>query len=154
VIRPSRDDTGIAMARVWAARGTCGRRKVGCQLMDADGWPLSSGYNGPPAGADHCSADAPCAGFGAPSGTGLSACEAVHAEINALMRCSDVQQIHTCYVTASPCSECVKAICNTPCKRIVFAEEYGTEAGHAALARSRWVLAGRSWIHYIEPVWA
>jgi dCMP deaminase len=139
-VRPARDDTGIELASVWAERGTCARRRVGCVLFDADGYQLASGYNGPHAGAAHCT-EHPCRGAGLPSGTGLDECEALHAEWNALARCADVRAIHTCYVTASPCVTCVKMLLGTGCRRIVFVEEYP----HLE-AKTRWLQAGREWV--------
>jgi dCMP deaminase len=142
--RPTRDELGLRLAAEWATMGTCGRRKVGCVLTDAGGRQLGSGYNGPPSGDAHCSAATPCPGFGAPSGTALSACEAVHAEINALIRCAEPAAIHTAYVTVSPCVECVKALMNTSCRRIVFAEPYAPD--HVEVARRRWERKGREWV--------
>ena len=63
--RPSRDATGIALAKVWATRGTCARRRVGAVLFDADGYQLAAGYNGPAAGEPHCT-ERPCPGAGWP----------------------------------------------------------------------------------------
>ena len=81
-----------------------------------------------------------CRGAHAASGTDLDACEAIHAEANALLRCRDIWAIRTCCTTTSPCLSCVKLLLNTSCERIVFNEEYPhTEA------RERWERAGRSW---------
>lgn len=121
--RPSREDVNLYVARARARRGTCVRRKVGCVLVDKDDRTLSTGYNGPPAGARHC-IDVPCPGATAPSGTGLDACEAIHAEANALLYCPDVRQIDTCYCTTSPCVSCVKLLLGTACQTIVFIDEY------------------------------
>lgn len=121
--RPSIDRTGLELAAIWAKRGTCIRRQVGCVLFDIDGVELSSGYNGPAAGEPHCF-DHPCKGAGMPTGTGLELCEAIHAEANALLKCSDVRRIHTAYVTHSPCLHCVKLLMNTGCRRIVFSDRY------------------------------
>lgn len=131
--RITRDGLGLLLAGSWAKRGTCCRRKVGCVLVDVDGHELSTGYNGPPSGEPHCT-EAPCPGAGMASGTGLSTCEAIHAEANALLRCKDVDKIHTAYVTASPCIDCVKLLMNTSCVRIVFSEPYA----HDAAAKERW----------------
>jgi dCMP deaminase len=146
--RPSRDEIGLLLARTWSLRGTCGRRRVGCVLMNARGEELSTGYNGPPTGRPHCldtggEHDRACAGRMEPSGTNLHLCEAIHAESNALMRCRDIWSIDTCYCTASPCDDCVKLLLGTSCRRIVFAEEYP----HAQ-ARQRWTEAGREWVSY------
>lgn len=122
-MRPTRDQTGLALAAIWAKRGTCSRRQVGCVLFDAHGVELSSGYNGPAAGEPHCF-DRPCPGAGLPTGTGLELCEAIHAEANALLFCPDVRLVHTAYVTTSPCLHCVKLLMNTGCRRIVFSHRY------------------------------
>lgn len=104
-------------------RGTCGRRQVGCALFDERGHLLSTGYNGPPSGVDHCITKA-CSGRHAAPGTGLELCEAVHAEANALIQCHDPFKIKYCYVTNSPCIHCVKLLLNTSCEIIVFNERY------------------------------
>lgn len=134
-VRPGRDEIGLLIASAWALRATCGRRQVGCALFDRDGHLLSTGYNGPASGQRHCT-DEPCPGNDPAfrSGEGLSFCEAIHAEANALLRCSSVGRIDTAYVTHSPCLDCVKLLLNTGCKRIVFLQEYA----HDAAARERW----------------
>jgi len=142
--RPTRDETGLALALVWAKRGTCARRRVGCVLFDADGYQLAAGYNGPAADEPHC-VDRPCPGASLPSGTGLEACQALHAEWNALQRCPDVRLIHTCYVTSSPCVTCTKMLMNTGCHRIVFAERYAHDEKAAELWRR--YRPSREWIH-------
>lgn len=112
-----------SLAKLASLRGTCSRRQVGCVLVDSSYRVLSTGYNGVPRGVQHCT-DVPCAGAHCPSGTGLDLCEATHAEINALLQCQDIDKIQTCFVTHSPCVQCVKALMNTGCWRIVFLEEY------------------------------
>jgi len=80
-----------------------------------------------------------CAGAQSPSGTNLDACQAIHAEQNALLQCRDVQAIAVCYTTCSPCMTCVKLLLNTSCGRLVFSEMYPhTEA------LDLWRQAGRS----------
>lgn len=164
-MRTSRDEWGIQLAQVTARRGTCCRRQVGCVLVDADGHVIATGYNGVAAGQPHCNelkmvpnpkllrpngtyrepehweqAEVgifahPCPGGQAPSGTGLDACQAIHAEQNALLQCPNVRAIHTAYVTCSPCVTCVKLLMNTGCQRIVFAEPYS----HDQAARELWL---------------
>lgn len=169
-MRLSRDEWGLELAKVTARRGTCCRRQVGCVLVDKDGHVLSTGYNGVAAGLPHCNevmydkADRSpydhgplkypggewtvpvypfaCAGAKSPSGTNLDACQAIHAEQNALLQCKDVREIHTCYVTCSPCVTCVKLLMNTGCQRIVFGELYP----HAD-AKNLWLLTrAREWL--------
>ena len=142
--RPSKDAWALGLARLTAQRGTCPRRQVGCVLTDARGHVVATGYNGRPRGFPHCDEAAPadrCPGAGAPSGTDLSGCEAVHAEMNALLQCRDVDLIATCYVTVSPCVTCTKLLLNTSCRRIVAAAAYA----HDAAARALWARGGGTW---------
>lgn len=145
-MRPSRDEWAMRMALMTAQRTTCCRRAVGCVLLNARGHVLATGYNGVAAGLPHCNHQHgdefphACSGAKAPSGTNLDGCQAIHAEQNALLQCKDIYQIHTAYVTASPCMTCVKLLLNTSCERIVYVDEYPhNEAGKL------WTSAGRSW---------
>jgi dCMP deaminase len=161
-VRISRDEWALRLAEVTALRGTCLRRRVGAVLLDADGFVLATGFNGRAAGLPHCDEEIrlvglehgglggavysyehphACPAATAASGTMLDACEAIHSEANALMRCRDVREIEACYVTVSPCVACAKLLLNTACRRIVFREEYA----HAD-ARRLWEGAGRRWI--------
>src|SRR5690606_23593910 len=147
--RPSKDRYFMDIAKVVATRATCARRSVGCVLVDVRGHILATGYNGKPRGFPHCHDDLPCAGAQAASGTALSACEAVHAEQNALLQCPDVNRIFAAYVTVSPCVTCTKLLLNTSCARIYFAEPYA----HDAEAKRLWQACGpegavRQWVHF------
>jgi dCMP deaminase len=153
-MRPTRDQWGMQLAVVTAARTTCLRRAVGAVLVNDRGHVLATGYNGVAAGQPHCNMHDrfhetgfphACPGAHAPSGQNLDGCQAIHAEQNALLQCRDVYSIDTLYATASPCMTCVKLLLNTSCKRIVFQEEYP----HIE-AKSLWVSAGRAWEHYKE----
>jgi dCMP deaminase len=137
--RPHRDETGLLVALALAQRATCVRRQAGCLLVDSTFRFIGAGYNGPQANAPHC-IDKPCAGAALPSGTGLDACEAIHAEQNALMYCADVTRIHTAYTTCAPCVHCTKLLLGTSCQRIVFADPYPHEA-----SQELWQRAGRWW---------
>jgi len=86
-----------------------------------------------------------CSGAEAPSGQSLDACQAIHAEQNALLQCRDVYAIDTAYVTASPCVTCCKLLLNTSCRRIVFKEAYPHNQSEGL-----WTGAGRVWEHYKE----
>jgi dCMP deaminase len=165
-MRPSRDQWGLQLAQVTAQRATCCRRQVGCVLVNERGHVLATGYNGRAAGLPHCnevvtSVDLAgaqwkpediivtyphaCAGATAPSGTNLDGCEAIHAEQNALLQCRDVHQIHTAYVTASPCITCVKLLLNTSVERVVFATEYSHVEARGLWERGRRGLG--TWLH-------
>ncbi|RYD83542.1 MAG: hypothetical protein EOP84_07730 [Verrucomicrobiaceae bacterium] len=121
--RISKDEMFLTNALTTARRATCSRRRVGCILVDRYGDVMATGYNGPPRGWGHCT-DNPCPGATAAPGTSLDACEAIHAEQNALLQCKNVYAIHTVYCTDSPCSTCVKLLLNTSAVRIVYLREY------------------------------
>jgi dCMP deaminase len=92
-------------------------------LVDENKHIMATGYNGVPAGMDHC-LDTPCGGHFSASGQGLDKCHAIHAEQNALMQCSDIHRIHSIYVTTFPCIHCAKMIMNTSVKYLYYGEEY------------------------------
>lgn len=143
----------MGLALLTAERTTCLRRAVGCVLLNEKGHVLATGYNGVAAGQPHCNHEIlvdhvtgktgfphACPGAFSPSGMNLDACHALHAEQNALLQCKNVWEIHTCFVTTSPCMTCVKLLMNTSCRTIYFMEEYPhTEA------RKLWEADGRGW---------
>jgi dCMP deaminase len=167
-MRSTKDAWAMAMARITADRSTCLRRRVGAVLLNARGHVLATGYNGVATGMNHCNEPTgivevmnpvgfvsgklvhghACLGANADSGTNLDACQAIHAEQNALLQCHEVYTIDTCYCTTAPCMTCTKLLLNTSCRRIVFLENYP----HAASARDLWVgAAGRLWEQFQEP---
>jgi dCMP deaminase len=83
-----------------------------------------------------------CKGRFSPSGTNLDfGCLAVHSEINALIQCPDYQKIKYCFVTCSPCIQCIRALMNTPCQVIVFSEEYPHPE-----SKAMWQSLNREWL--------
>ena len=149
--RITKHQWAMDIALISSERSTCCRRKVGCVLLNERGHVLSTGYNGVAAGLPHCNEVIKlgsgedvfinkCQGADSQSGTNLDGCQAIHAEQNALLQCSDVYKIHTCYVTTSPCITCVKLLLNTSCKEIAFIEEYPQKE-----AEKLWISAGRNW---------
>lgn len=144
-MRPSRHDYYIAIAYVVATRSTCLRRSVGCVLVDRQGRVLSTGYNGVAARQPHCNyIDSnghhtfACEGAKSESGTNLNACNAIHAEQNALLQCKNVDGIYTAYCTTQPCITCTKLLLSTPCTQIIYAEPYPHKE-----AETMWRSAGR-----------
>lgn len=123
-MRPNRDESMMELAGVISKRSTCPRRQVGAVLVDKYGRVLSMGHNGVARGEPHCSEGHSCGGEFYSSGTGLEACHACHAEMNALIFCPDVERIDTLYVTTSPCDLCIRYLINTSCRRIVYREHY------------------------------
>ena len=121
--RPNKQTYFLAMASLVGTRGTCSRRRVGCVLVDRIGRVLATGYNGNGRGQVHC-IDKPCEGAKYKTGQGLEKCEAIHAEQNAILQCTNTEEIEKAYITLSPCVTCVKLLLNTSCKEIVYLEEY------------------------------
>lgn len=148
--RPSRDQWAMEVAIVTSYRATCIRRKVGCVFLNKLGHIIATGYNGVAAGTPHCNETTMdiylhphivCSGRNSQSGTNLDGCQAIHAEQNALLQCSNVQEIDIAYITTSPCMTCVKMLLNTGCTTIVYHEEY-----QHTDARQLWESVGRSWV--------
>lgn len=171
-MRPSVDEYFLDMARLASTRSTCFRRNVGCILVNSRNRVLATGYNGVASGQPHCNFEDPdqsyvklvgqfaplevpirhpylCDGANSPSGTDLNRCKAIHAEMNALVSCGNPEDIFACYVTASPCIQCVRSLINTPCKRIVFEEVYPHPEAECEWKDSE-IVHGRTWVHFIR----
>ena len=126
--RPSIDEYFIEIAAVIAKRSTCLRNKVGA-LFVRDKRILTTGYNGAPAGLDHCDIMG-CAREGVASGTRHELCRAVHAEQNAIIQAA----LHgisiegaTLYCTHQPCILCAKMMINARIKKVVYVHAYPDE---------------------------
>jgi len=135
--RPSLDQVMLGVALCLSRRATCTKLAVGCVLTDSRGRIIGSGYNGVAHGMPHC-IDTPCAGHGTPSGS--NSCVAVHAEMNALINCSDPSKIRTCYTTHAPCLQCTKTLLNTDCQRLIFSNN-----AFEVPAKELWLSSGRFW---------
>lgn len=123
--RPSWDEYFSSLASFVASRSTCLSRKVGAVAVK-DKRVLATGYNGAVSGSPHCG-DVGCLREGAPSGTALHQCRAVHAEANAVAQAARFGVSldgATAYVTCQPCSSCFKLLMQAGVERIVWAEGY------------------------------
>jgi dCMP deaminase len=134
MVRLSHDQYFLQLLNLVALRSTCVRRAVGAIIVSYEHQVLSTGYNGVPRHLNHCD-ESPCAGADDPSGD-TRRCEAVHAEVNAVLQCHRLDLAHTMYVSCAPCFECAKMICNTPIQRVVSLTDYPGE-GKLMLARAR-----------------
>lgn len=119
-MRPTRDEMLMEMAGVVAKRSTCSRASVGVVIARA-GRPLVTGYNGAPAGMDHCNHvdDTPCF-------------IAVHAEANAIAyaaRWGIRLQGATLYTTLVPCLPCAQVVVNSGIDRVVYSKYYRKREG-------------------------
>jgi dCMP deaminase len=102
-MRPTREETLLQVAGLFAQRSTCSRLSVGA-VIARDGRILTTGYNGSPAGMAHCEheKDEPCAA-------------AVHAEMNAIAfaaREGVATNGAEMFLTHAPCLNCAKLIIN------------------------------------------
>ena len=125
--RPDWDKHFLNIAKIVATRSSCLRRSVGCVIVQ-DKRILASGYNGAPAGIEHCDVRG-CIREqkNVPSGENHEMCWGLHAEQNALIQCA----VHgaSCkganlYSTTFPCSICAKMIINAGIKQVFYHEQY------------------------------
>ena len=123
--RPSLDEYFMEIACVVGKRSTCLRNHVGA-LFVKNKRLLSTGYNGAPAGLQHCD-EVGCAREGVASGTRHELCRAVHAEQNAIIQAA----LHgvsiegaTLYCTHQPCVLCAKMLINARISRVVYSRCY------------------------------
>lgn len=143
-MRPTRDDTLMAVARAYEARSTCARNQVGA-VIALDGRIIMTGYNGTPAGMPHCNHTCRCGrdeigqsllgtlahhSPGCPAGDPCKL--AVHAEANAIAfaaqngLCTREAEL---FVTLSPCYACSQLIINAGLRRVVYGRPYRDETG-------------------------
>ena len=115
--RPAWDEYFLSIADVVAVRSTCTRRRVGAVLVcDRSHRIIATGYNGAPAGMDHCVDGACPRGRKTydeqPAFAPYNDCIAWHAERNAvqqfLLTFPDREALDglTMYVTCQPCPDC------------------------------------------------
>ena len=117
-----------------AQRATCLRRKVGAILVK-DKKILATGYNGAPAGLEHCE-EAGCLRerFQIPQGERHELCRGTHGEQNAIIQAATFGvsiNKATLYTTHFPCILCTKLIINAGIKRT---GKLGPPSVHASLS--------------------
>ena len=103
---------------------TCSRRATGCVLERA-GITVATGYNGSPAGLEHC-IDEGCLMH---DGHCIN-CE--HAESNACLQCNG--HADTAYCTDKPCLKCFRALLQKGVTRIYYWRDYVDPARDAFFA--------------------
>lgn len=121
-IRPSWDETRMAMCRELARRSTCWKKKT-ASLITKDDKIISEGYNGTLAGEPHCEDVGPRDRL---EHREWSLSNEIHAEMNAIFRASRVgiPRNSTLYTILSPCINCAKAIYASGIRRVVYEVEY------------------------------
>lgn len=143
--RPSRDQLLMRTALLWAERSTCSRAQVGV-IISREGRTLTTGYNGAPAGMEHCDHECICM----PNSDGRwvdnrlctahDPCEnVVHAEANAIAWAARYgvglmgADLHTSRV---PCLNCAGLIINAGIARVLWAEEHRDMSGISRLRQA------------------
>ncbi|MHA1671208.1 MAG: deoxycytidylate deaminase [Promethearchaeota archaeon] len=127
--RISKDYYFMRIADVVSLRSTCIKRKVGAVLVK-DSHILSTGYNGAPAGFNHCTPET-CLRKNLEPGEQPELCRGVHAEINCIIQAAihgtSIKGETTLYSTTFPCMSCLKLIINAGINRLVYKQDYNME---------------------------
>lgn len=132
--RPTILQTLAQVARAWSARSTCSRRQVGAVIADHKGVIISSGYNGAPAGMEHCDHWCDCDMGGSPVGEHhhpdcylVAKCTtAIHAEENAILFAArrGISTYGSMIVTTyGPCYRCARMIVQAGINMVVYLEK-------------------------------
>jgi len=118
-MRPNWDSYFMKIAAAVSERSTCDRALVGCVLV-LDKRILTTGFNGSPAGQEHCDEIGHLMVNG-------HCVRTIHAETNAIIQAA-LHGISTrgaiCYVTHLPCINCTKVLINAGINNIVYGEAY------------------------------
>ncbi len=137
-MRPDWDTYFIQIANAVASRSTCDRAHVGCVLV-REKRILSTGFNGSPAGLDHCDE----AGHLMIEGHCV---RTIHAEVNAIVQAA-LHGVSTkgaiCYVTHFPCIHCTKTLINAGITRIIYQNGYRIDANAKAFLAQAGVDVGQ-----------
>ena len=124
--RISREEAFLDIALVFAKRSTCERGQTGC-VITLDNRIISTGYNGPTKGADHC---------GEGCNTSLPCTRSVHAEANAIYfaaRNGIRLNGSVLYTTHSPCLKCCEAIVQAGIYLVIYMETFRETDGFRLL---------------------
>jgi dCMP deaminase len=119
--RPTRLETIMDVAELFASRSTCDRLHVGA-VFSIEGRIVATGYNGAPAGIEHCPAgphDGPCR-------------NAIHAEQNAVAFAANAGVAlrgSTLVTTHMPCLNCALMLVNTGIVGVVYNHAFRDTSG-------------------------
>lgn len=151
--RPTRQQSMMDTAYIWAARSTCSRLHVGC-VLHRDWRILVQGYNGAPAGLNHCNHDCNCdkrkyITQHSPSCPSVTPClRSVHAEQNAISfaaRWGVELEGAMLSVTHQPCVSCAQSIINAGIKFVMYQEPYRLVDGLELLREAGIEVMGGLW---------
>lgn len=109
----------MKFALLLSNRSTCERLNVGCIITSNDFQRVYSyGYNGNARGfSNKCDSNEP------------GKCGCIHAEANALIKCSIMDSQKVVFVTQSPCKMCAKMIVNSGASHVYYFSNYRLDEG-------------------------
>lgn len=115
----SRYDTHfIKVAKLYSQLSYANKKKVGAVIVKNNSI-ISDGYNGTPSGFSNECEDS----------DGNTHWYVLHAEANAITKCTCSCKDATLYITMSPCKECTKLIIQSGISRVVYDETYKDSSG-------------------------
>jgi len=124
-VRPSVDEYFIKLAELVATRSTCLHRQQGAILV-RDNRIISTGYNGAPPGAPHCTDYGYCA---KDKDLGFCRAEGLHGESNAIATAAKLgisTDETTMYTVYSPCRSCCNLMKVAGVTVLVYKELYNS----------------------------
>jgi len=124
-IRESIESVLMKFALLLSSRSTCERLNVGCIITSNDFQRVYSyGYNGNAKGfSNSCDSSEP------------GRCGCIHAEANALIKCSIPDPHKVIFITQSPCKMCAKMIVNSGASHVYYFSDYRSDEGLEVLLR-------------------
>lgn len=114
--RPSKEETLMAVARIFAKRSTCSRLRVGAVLADPSLETFVVGYNGSfKGGPNECQR------------SDAGNCGCLHAEANAVAKAERGPKV--AFLTDAPCELCAKLLVNADVTTLRYEREYRESSG-------------------------
>ncbi len=144
ILRPSKDEYYLGIAKAVSERGTCLRRNFGAVIVKDD-QIISTGYVGAPRGAANCIDLGSCVRQKAniPPGQRYELCRSVHAEMNAVIHASRKEMLGSvmylygedrenngALMDARPCKLCARMIINAGIDKVVCLTNKGIARYH------------------------
>lgn len=116
----------MKFAILLSGRSTCQRLRVGCIITSKDFQRVYSyGYNGNARGFENkCDSVEP------------GKCGCIHAEANALIKCSIIDKEKIIFNTQSPCKMCAKMIVNSGASKVYYFSNYRLSEGLQILTQA------------------
>ena len=163
VMRKTKVDYYLDIAREVASRSPCARRKFGAVIVQND-TIISTGYNGSARGTLNCGLDVPCIKDVAaePALVSYDKCPAIHAEQNAILYASSDRRIGaTLYLASSttkhggrPCHLCRRYIIQSGIEDIWYLDKDGNKIHENV---EDWIGMENEWmtttLDEIDPTW-